>query len=96
MLLGLKWEVLDRNNENKIFIRGQLLESYGIDKHNVRKIFDFILQEWKISCPFEYYVMPEDWVPGDNMQVKTKDLLDESFFINAGTKEFGKYCRFSK
>jgi len=91
-LLGLRWQVLDRNSEGKIFLYGKKLDSFHIDIDGKTKVYDFVLTEWHIKCPFEFYIEPEGWIPGDDLEVGIKQTLDSTHFSYPIDEDKNKYC----
>ncbi len=93
-LLGLKWEVLNRNYEGKIVLTGKLIDEYRLDIDRKTKIYDFRLDNWSILTPFEYIIQPEGWVPGDTFQIGIKSTLDSNCFrykVIGNLKQFERY-----
>ena len=92
-LYGLRWQVLDKNAEGNIFVIGRRLESFKFERYGRQNIYDFVLTGWYITTPFEYYIEPDGWVPGDHYLVGKKTKLDDSCFRWSIDDELMKYYR---
>jgi hypothetical protein len=79
-LLGLRWEIVNRNAEGKIFLTGQKLNTYRLDIDGRTKIYDFVLTNWHITTPFERDVVPDGWMPGDRLAIEMRRVLDGTSF----------------
>lgn len=95
-LLGLKWQVLNRNSEGKIFVVGKKLDSYRFDIDGATKVYNFVLVDWYINCPFEFYIEPEGWIPGDKLEVIIKKTLDQDCFTYKINQDIDRFCKITK